>query len=86
MPMLGHNIIFFDKAHHSKHCIVHLSLFSRLHQRVIATIQHILMSQLCSSPPRQRQESLCQGRLFCLQSASPHKKCTWGSPLPRGFA
>lgn len=86
MPMLGHNIMLFDKTHHSKHHIVHLSLFVRLHQREAATLQHVLMSQLCSSTPRQTLESLCQGRLFCLQCASPHEKSTWDLPLLRGFA
>lgn len=80
MPML------FAKTRNSKHYIVHLSLFSRLHQREAATLQHVLMSQLCSSTPRQTPESLYQGRLFCLQGASPHEKCTWDLPLLRGFA
>lgn len=58
--MLGHNIRLFDKAHHSKRHIVHLSLLSRLHHRVAATTQHVLTSQLCSSTPRQTLESIYQ--------------------------
>lgn len=76
------------KAHHYKFGIVHLSLFSSLHQMVTAIIQHILKSQSSSTLCLLARHWIASVRVDSFQSASMWEMHfeAWHSQTSRAFA